>query len=192
MALTLRGGLIALATPEWIDLAVAAGTALLALATWRMAAATRSMARSSEEQLAELRRHANAAEASVDQGERTLGATTSPLLRVLRSSGDNAVVNTTDHGFAVMVENTGPVRATILEATLRLAPQPITLEATPGAAVPPGDECLLRGDVPPDTLTEMLDGIPVPLSLRYEGPAGVPVFTSATLRAKDGGDRWLV
>jgi hypothetical protein len=193
MALYAPGGLIALATPEWIDLAVAAGTALLALATWRMAAATRSMARSSEDQLAELRRHADAAEATVDQAERTLGATTSPMLRVLRYSGEQAVVNAGDGGFSVMVENTGPVRATILEATLALAPQAITLEAAPGGAVAPGGQCLLRGDVPPPVLAGMLDGsVAVPLSLRYEGPGGVPVFTKATLKAKGGGDRWLV
>jgi hypothetical protein len=44
--------MIALAIPEWIDLAVAAGTALLAYATWRMATATRRMADSSDRQLA--------------------------------------------------------------------------------------------------------------------------------------------
>lgn len=55
-------------------------TAAMAIYTGSMAKATRRIAENGEQQLLELRRQSTAAEATVDQGERTLGATTAPTL----------------------------------------------------------------------------------------------------------------
>jgi hypothetical protein len=186
------------ATIDWPAVgAVATGiaataTAGLAYATWRMAGATRDIANSSGEQLAELRRHANAAEATVQQGKRTLEATTSPRLRVLRTSGQEAAVATGDGDWSVMIYNSGAVSATIVEARLDLSPQPIFLEPQPGGDVASEGQCLLRAEVSPNLLEQMLGGLPLPLMVQYEGSGAEPIYTRATLRAKDGGDRWLV
>lgn len=102
------------------------------------------------------------------------------------------MVSDGDGTWAVMVHNNGPVPATISEAKLELRP-PIFLTAVPGNAVEPKQQRLLRGDVPPDVLTPILErSAEVQLSLRYAGPNGQPVSTACKLKPKSGGERWLV
>jgi hypothetical protein len=182
-----------LTTSEWIDVAVAAGTAALAVATAAMAIATRRMAKGAEDQLQELRRQSDAAEAGIEQTERTIGATQLPVLRVMRYTGDEAVVTADEEEWSVMVQNVGPVVATVLAAKLNLAPQPILLDAVPGNPIKPEGQVLLRGAASRDALELLLNGTPVELLMEYEGPgASRRRVTRVTLRAKDRGDRWLI
>jgi hypothetical protein len=136
-----------------------------------LALATLRIARGAEDQLAELRRQSAAAEAAVEQTERTIGATQLPVLRVMRHTGEEAVVSADYDMWSVMVRNVGPVPATLVEAKLSLAPQPIPLEAVPPDAIKPDGQVLLRGDAAREAIEPLLDGTPAELLMTYEGPA---------------------
>lgn len=92
-------------TQEWVDLAVAAGTGLLAIATGWMAWKVR-------DQAVHTRRLA-------DVAERQLEATTTPVIRVMRSGGaDRADISTVNEGapdetLTVRIENRGATAAGI-------------------------------------------------------------------------------
>jgi hypothetical protein len=154
-----------LTTSEWIDAGVAAGTGALALATawmaWfvrRQAEETRKLAETAEGQLGELRRSAAAAEATAVQGERTLAATSLPVLRIVRTEQDAAAVTVDGHAWSVVIVNIGPVSATITESRLELCGQQIPLEAAPTGPIAPRRQCVLRSDVPPRRSPRCLAG----------------------------------
>jgi hypothetical protein len=94
-------------------------TATAAVYTAKMAAATKTMAETSRDQLELLQRQATAAEASVEQTERTMAATMEPKLRAVRISGDRLSATMDRSKFSMTLENVGPVPvATIREAWL--------------------------------------------------------------------------
>ena len=54
-----------------------------------------------------------------------------------------------------MLENDGPVPATITEAKIALR-QPVFLDAIPGNAIPPGEARLIRGEMTDENLATIL------------------------------------
>jgi hypothetical protein len=183
-------------TPEYIESAVALGTFALALVTWRMAKATRDLARAGESQLELLRRQADTAEAIHLQGERHLSATTVPTLRFVRTNGDEISGGLHERGrWTVLVRNDGPVPAQISRATLRLAPQVIELTPNNTDPLDPGARLgFWTRSLTDDLLERVLSGeVPLPIAVKYAGPSGRPLQTvEVVIRAKGGGDRWLV
>jgi hypothetical protein len=180
---------------EAIETAVALGTFALAFVTWRMAAATRQMANSSDEQLAILRRHAEAAETANVHTERQLSATTTPRLMVARVEGQEIVGGTTENPrrWTVMIRNTGQVPAEVSEAWVRLAPQQLTLEPIPPGPIPVEGEKLFEAEASPQVIAEGSAGtLLFPLSFTYAGPNGERFNTQVKIQGKDGSDRWLV
>jgi hypothetical protein len=180
---------------EIIESLVALGTFALALVTWRMAAATRDMARASDEQLELLRRQADAAETANLHTERQLSATATPRLMVQRVEGEEIVGGTTEDPtrWTVMVRNVGQAPAEVSEAWVRLAPQQLTLEPIPPGPIGAGEQKLFEAEAPPHVLAEGDAGtLPFSLSFTYSGPTGDRFNMQVTLRGKDGGDRWLV
>lgn len=102
--------MFALSTPEWIDLGVAVGTGLLALATFVLARQARSQAKASV-RLADLT-------------ERRLHAASTPVIRVMRDEeADYADIVTVNKGegdesLVVRFENAGPTSAEIQQLTM--------------------------------------------------------------------------
>jgi hypothetical protein len=180
---------------EIIESAVALGTFALAFVTWRMAVATREMARASDQQLELLRRQAEAAETANVHTERQLSATARPRLVVARVQGEEIIGGTTEEPprWTVMIRNAGQAAAEVSEAWVRLTPQHLTLEPIPPGPIPPGEQRLFEADAPPQVLAEGAAGtLPFPLSFMYAGPNGDRFNMQATIRGKEGGDRWLV
>ena len=180
---------------EIIESAVALGTFSLAFVTWRMALATREMARASDQQLELLRRQAEAAETANVHTERQLSATATPRLVVTRAQDEEIVGGTTEQPgrWTVMIRNAGQAPAEVSDAWVRLAPQQLTLEPIPPGPIPPGEQKLFEAEAPPQVLAEGSAGnLPFPLSFTYTGPNGDRFNMQATIRGKDGGKRWLV
>jgi hypothetical protein len=180
---------------EIIESLVALGTFALALVTWRMAVATREMARASDQQLELLRRQAEAAETANVHTERQLNAIATPRLVVARVQGEEIVGGTGEEGtrWTVMIRNAGQAPAEISEAWVRLAPQQLTLDPIPPGPIAPGDQKLFEAEASPQVLAEGGAGkLPFPLSFMYSGPNGDRFNMQATIRGKDGGERWLV
>jgi hypothetical protein len=188
------------ASIDWIAVgAVATGlamlvTATMALFTAKMAAATERMAKSSQDQLDLLRRQATAAEASVEQTERTMGATMAPRLRAQRVSGEEVAATMEGSGFSLLLVNEGPVSATITEARLGRSADPVFLEAVPGGAIDPKGQVLIRCERDQRIAQLVTKRLEIPVRLKYEAPNGQEVYTSFKIKRKEGGEheRWLV
>lgn len=190
-----------------IESAVAVGTFALAFVTWRMAVATRRVAEDSERQLTLLRRsvevaeHANelterqvvAAERSSAATEQQLAASSTPRLVVYRETGDRIWGGREDETlWSLRLLNVGQAAATIIEARINLAPQPLFLDPEPGTPVAPGEERLLVGEGSPEVLDRGDAGTQLfPLSVTYSGPNGDRWNTQATLRG-GGTENWSV
>jgi len=191
---------------EVIESAVAIGTLVLALVTWRMAVATRQVAETSQEQLELLRRQTSAAEAATafterqtvateavsSATERQAAATAKPRLMIDRVEGEQ-IVGGSDlpARWTVMLRNVGQATATVVEARVNLAPQPITLEPIPNTPIEPNQQRLFDGETSAQVLEEGDAGrLPFELSITYSGPTGYRENMQATLRGK--GDRWIV
>jgi hypothetical protein len=180
---------------EIIESLVALATFALALVTWRMAAATRDMARASDQQLELLRRQTEAAETANVHTERQLSGTATPRLMVVRVEGEEIVGGTTEEAtrWTVMIRNAGQAPAEIVQARVNLAPQPLTLEPVPPGAIGPGEQRLFEAEASPQVLADGDAGtLPFPLSFMYSSPAGDRFNMQATIRGKSGGDRWLI
>ena len=179
---------LALTTSEWIDIGVAAGTGLLALATAFMVAATFSMARSSRDQLKELRRSADAAESAVRQGE----ALQQPKPRVARLQGKELDLGV-ENGVYVKVENPGPVRTTVVGG--RLGSQrtgvDLTVHGDGRVEATGGSTALLVSEIQPEVVGELLQAETIPLTLEHEAPSGNVFVTSLLVKYKSSG-RWIV
>jgi hypothetical protein len=189
-----------------IETAVAVGTFALAFVTWRMAVATRRVAEDSEAQLELLRRsvvaaeqanalnerQAVAAERASEATERQIAASSTPKLIVDREMGDRIVGGSEGPDiWSVTLRNVGQAPATIIEARINLAPQPLILYAEPGSPIPAGYPRLLAGDALPDVLALGESGtVPFPLSVTYSGPNGDRWNMQATLRGD--GENWSV
>jgi hypothetical protein len=173
--------------------AAAVVTAVMAVYTAKMARATKTMAEATQAQVALSRRQAAAAETSVEQAERTMGATLEPRLRVLRISGDQVVANLDDH-FSITVVNDGPVSATINEVRVNIAPQFAYLDPVPGGAFDSGAKMLVRGPAVPAITKLAAERQPIPVRLKYVGQTATETYTSFALKRKGDGDdeRWLI
>jgi hypothetical protein len=187
---------------DWVEVgALATGiaalvTAGLAAFTAKMASATKAMAEATQAQVDLSRRHVAAAETSVEQTERSMGATLEPRLRLVRITGEETPVSLDDSGFSIMLVNEGPVAATLTEARINLPPQFFNLEQVPGGAIQPqGGQAVVRMDDPTPVLARLAgDNSTIRVQLKYAGPATREIHTACTLHLKGSGvdERWLV
>lgn len=170
-------------------------TAAMAVFTARMAAATDRMAKAAQAQIDVARRQADAAETSVEQTERTISATMDPKLRAQRITGNQIAATMDTSGFSILLVNDGPVTATIREAKLTVAPQPVFLEPVPGGAIEPKGQMLVRSEPNAAQVRNLAEQQSIPVSLLYDGPGGNSIYTRLTIKRKSPGspdERWLV
>lgn len=180
---------------EGIEAAVAIGTAVLAIATWKMASATKAMADSADEQMVILRRQAEAAEAANVTAERHLGVIAKPRLVAVRVRGDEISGGLMEDGaWTIMLRNDGEAPAEITEARIGfLSTQSFTLEPAPPGSVGAHDQVMLETQAPPQLAAQVEVGrMEFPMSITYAGPTGELENLQTTIISKDSGERWIV
>lgn len=191
---------------EGILIAVIAGLVVAAILGAIRRFATRRPAASSDEHLDLLRRRtsaaeeanllserqAAAAEAASAAAERQAAEKAKPRLWIERLEGEEMVGGSAQpDAWTILLHNRGQAPATLVEAKVNLAPQPLFLEPAPNTPIEPGENRLFSAETPTAILEDGADGrLPFPLSLTYSGPTGYRENMQATLRGK--GDRWIV
>ncbi len=177
--------LIALTVPEWLDAAVAVGTGALALATFVMVKAAR-------EQAIATRRLAEIAKRSLEVETRHVEATTVPVLRVLQGGIGLAQ----DDALWLVLVNSGAAPATIERVDLSLPGGRGATRGSPAGgdtADPSGGQVSIQIPLSPEQQAQATSGGEVIVTVAYTAP-GLDLQRSLqiTLKAKDGGDRWVV
>lgn len=187
----------ALALPEVLDLAVAVGTLSLAGATAWLARATSRMAGASEDQLAELRRHADAAERSAEQAEQQARIEGMPDLRVAHYADGDAwvAVDSPPGRWTLTVKNEGTGPARVLEATLSAGGARVALGISTDT-VQPSEVCAVDCAMDEWSRPELRKALDAPANVKiiaiYRDPKRGRWRWEAVLKPKSGGMRWHI
>jgi hypothetical protein len=182
---------LALTLPEWLDAAVAIGTGALAAATGYLAWKAREEATATRELATATRELVEIAKGQLDVERQHVEAITQPVLRIdphgtgLGQDGD----------LWVSLANRGKASAQIEGVTMHL-PRGGQIEAElvggDETVKPDGGQLSITFPLSDEQRLVATTGDELILDFYYTSPGAGQMTGRATIRAKDGGDRWVI